>query len=69
MFLGYHLWNADLRPDDNPIAANLAFTCRKDGDYIGNDKVRKAQQNGVTKKYAYFTLDDKVLKVFNYQII
>lgn len=65
IFSGYHLWNADLRANDNPIEANLAFTCRKGGDYIGNDKVRKAQQNGVTKKYAYFTLDDKVSNDLN----
>ncbi|CAK1599613.1 unnamed protein product [Parnassius mnemosyne] len=57
---GYHLWNADLRPDDNPIEANLGFACRKGGEYIGNEHVTKAKQNGVTKKYAYFTLDDKV---------
>ncbi|CAB3237045.1 unnamed protein product [Arctia plantaginis] len=57
---GYHLWNADLRTDDNPIEAGLGFTCRKEGDYIGNEFVTKARKNGVTKKYAYFTLDDKV---------
>ncbi|XP_004928559.1 sarcosine dehydrogenase, mitochondrial [Bombyx mori] len=57
---GYHLWNADLRPDDNPIEANLGFTCRKGGEYIGNEYVTKALANGVTKKYGYFTLDDKV---------
>ncbi|XP_013183458.2 sarcosine dehydrogenase, mitochondrial [Amyelois transitella] len=57
---GYHLWNVDVRTDDNPIEANLGFTCRKDGDYIGNEKVTKARQNGVTKKYAFFTLDDQV---------
>lgn len=59
-FLGYHLWNADLRSDDNPIESNLGFACRKDGEYIGNEQVTKARLNGVTKKYAYFTLDDKV---------
>ncbi|XP_045507727.1 sarcosine dehydrogenase, mitochondrial [Colias croceus] len=57
---GYHLWNADLRNDDNPIEANLGFTCRKGGDYIGNDVVAKVKDRGVTKKYAYFTLDEKV---------
>ncbi|XP_072936264.1 sarcosine dehydrogenase, mitochondrial [Epargyreus clarus] len=57
---GYHLWNADLRTDDNPVEANLSFACRKDGEYIGNESVTKARKNGVTKKYAYFTLDDKV---------
>ncbi|XP_026725861.1 sarcosine dehydrogenase, mitochondrial [Trichoplusia ni] len=57
---GYHLWNADLRTDDNPIEAGLGFTCRKDGDYIGNEHVDKARRNGVTKKYAFFTLDEKI---------
>ncbi|XP_041973675.1 sarcosine dehydrogenase, mitochondrial [Aricia agestis] len=57
---GYHLWNSDLRTDDNPIEANLGFTCRKGGEYIGNEHVTKARTNGVTKKYAFFTLDDKV---------
>lgn len=57
---GYHLWNSDLRPDDNPIEANLGFTCRKDGDYIGNEYVTKAKKGGLVKKYAYFTLDEKL---------
>lgn len=54
------MWNADLRTDDNPIEANLGFACRKDGDYVGNEGVTRARKNGVTKKYAFFTLDDKV---------
>ncbi|XP_047038851.1 sarcosine dehydrogenase, mitochondrial [Helicoverpa zea] len=57
---GYHLWNADLRSDDNPIEAGLGFTCRKDGNFIGNEHVTRAKTNGVTKKYAFFTLYDKV---------
>ncbi|XP_045451807.1 sarcosine dehydrogenase, mitochondrial [Melitaea cinxia] len=57
---GYHLWNVDLRTDDNPIEANLGFACRKDGEYIGNEYVTKARKTGVTKKYAFLTLDDKV---------
>lgn len=60
LILGYHLWNSDLRADDNPIEAGLGFTCRKGGDYIGNEHVTRARTNGVTKKYAYFTLNDKV---------
>ena len=49
-----------MRADDNPIEAGMGFTCRKDGDYIGNEQVTRARTEGVTKKYAYFTLDDKV---------
>lgn len=62
--LGYHLWNADVRTDDNPIEANLGFTCRKDGEYIGNESVNGFIANGVTKKYSYFTLEDKVCMNF-----
>ncbi|XP_061714576.1 sarcosine dehydrogenase, mitochondrial [Cydia pomonella] len=57
---GYHLWNADVRSDDNPVEANLGFACRRDGNYVGNEHVARARQQGVTKKYAFFTLDDKV---------
>lgn len=60
LITGYHLWNADLRSDDNPVEANLGFACRKDGEYIGNEHVTKARANGVTKKYAFFTMEDKV---------
>ncbi|KAI8429700.1 hypothetical protein MSG28_000268 [Choristoneura fumiferana] len=57
---GYHLWNSDLRADDNPIEAGLGFACRKGGNYIGNEHVTRARISGVTKKYAFFTLEDKV---------
>ncbi|XP_048481965.1 sarcosine dehydrogenase, mitochondrial [Plutella xylostella] len=57
---GYHLWNADLRSDDNPVEAGLGFTCRKDGDYVGNEAVTRARVEGVAKKYAFFTMDDQV---------
>lgn len=42
------------------MEANLAFTCRKDGEYIGNEFVTKAKTAGVAKKYAFFTLEEKV---------
>ncbi|OXU31337.1 hypothetical protein TSAR_012682 [Trichomalopsis sarcophagae] len=47
---GYHLWNSDLRSDDNPIEANLGFTCRKDGKYMGSDAVENLRKNGVKRK-------------------
>ncbi|XP_058809541.1 sarcosine dehydrogenase, mitochondrial-like isoform X2 [Phymastichus coffea] len=47
---GFHLWNSDLRSDDNPIEANLGFTCRKDGKYLGSDAVDNLRKNGVKRK-------------------
>lgn len=60
LLLGYHLWNADVRADDSPIEAGLGFTCRKDGYYIGKEHVDRIRTEGTLKKYAYFTLDEKV---------
>lgn len=42
------------------MEAGLGFACRKDGNYIGNEHVTRARISGVTKKYAFFTLEDKV---------
>ncbi|XP_014204461.1 sarcosine dehydrogenase, mitochondrial [Copidosoma floridanum] len=57
---GYHLWNADLRSDDNPIEANLGFTCRKDGGYLGSEAVENLRKNGVKRKFAILHVKDKV---------
>jgi sarcosine dehydrogenase len=57
---GYHLWNHDLRIDDNPFEANLQMICRKDGQYLGKQHVEKLKQHGVKKKRVFFTLEDRV---------
>ncbi|XP_055610172.1 sarcosine dehydrogenase, mitochondrial [Uranotaenia lowii] len=57
---GYHLWNNDLRSDDTPVEAGLGFTCRKKGDYQGRTVVDRQLENGVTKKLAFFTLNEQV---------
>ena len=50
IFQGYHLWNSDLRSDDNPIEANLGFTCRKNGKYLGSEAVENLRKTGVKRK-------------------
>ncbi|KAF5294011.1 hypothetical protein FQA39_LY13565 [Lamprigera yunnana] len=57
---GYHLWNADLRSNDNPIEANLRKICRKEGTYLGKDRVDKLKLEGVHKLRAFFTLNSKI---------
>ncbi|CAB0037881.1 unnamed protein product [Trichogramma brassicae] len=47
---GYHLWNSDLRSDDSPLEANLGFTCRKDGKYLGSQAVEELRKSGVKKR-------------------
>lgn len=42
------------------MEANLTFTCRKKGEYQGKDIVERQLKEGVTKKMAYFTLDEQV---------
>lgn len=63
LLLGYHLWHSDLRPDDTPIEAGLAFTCRKTGDYIGKAAIDEQRKNGIRRKLAFFTMDAQVSKI------
>lgn len=55
--LGYHLWDMDLRADDNPIEAGLGFVCRKNADYIGSDVVNDCLRDGIKKKLVHFELE------------
>ncbi|CAB0028266.1 unnamed protein product [Trichogramma brassicae] len=41
---GYHLWNSDLGADDSPLEANLGFTCRKNGKYLGSQAVMEPEE-------------------------
>lgn len=65
---GYHLWGHDLRIDDNPIEANLGMVCRKTGEYQGMRHVDKLRAEGIKKRRAYFTLNDKV-PLYGYETI
>lgn len=60
MLLGHHLWNHDIRIDDNPAEANFVFVCRKEGSYLGKQSVEQKIQHGVKKQRAFFTLEDRV---------
>ncbi|KDR18080.1 Sarcosine dehydrogenase, mitochondrial, partial [Zootermopsis nevadensis] len=57
---GYHLWNADLRTDDNPLEAGLDLICREDGDYVGKEALDVIKQKGLKKKLAFFQLQKQI---------
>ncbi|BFG04875.1 sarcosine dehydrogenase mitochondrial [Drosophila madeirensis] len=58
---GYHLWSFDLRPDDTPLEAGLAFTCRKSGsDYRGKAAIERQRSEGVRKRLVYLTLKEQI---------
>lgn len=56
LITGYHLWNADLRTDDNPLEAGMDFICRDEGDYVGKDALDLIKQKGLKKKLGFFQL-------------
>lgn len=66
---GYHLWNYDLRSNDNPVEAGLGFVCRKDGPYQGKDQVERLKSEGVRKRRCFFTIPDKTVTVHGLETI
>ncbi|XP_063973708.1 sarcosine dehydrogenase, mitochondrial [Diachasmimorpha longicaudata] len=57
---GYHLWNCDLRMDDNPVEAGLGYVCRRQGEYNGKKAVEKLRNSGVTKKMVHLHVKSPV---------
>jgi sarcosine dehydrogenase len=56
---GFHLWNLDLRSDDNPLESGLGFTCRKGGgDYLGRAAIEESRKKGLAKKRVFFELKE-----------
>ncbi|XP_030063556.1 sarcosine dehydrogenase, mitochondrial isoform X1 [Microcaecilia unicolor] len=59
---GYRHWHADLRPDDTPLEAGLAFTCKlkTSTPFLGREAVEKQKAEGVHKRLVGFTIEAKV---------
>ncbi|XP_025026898.1 sarcosine dehydrogenase, mitochondrial, partial [Python bivittatus] len=59
---GYRHWHADLRSDDSPLEAGLAFTCklRSDIGFLGREAVEAQRATGLFCRLACFTIDEKV---------
>ncbi|KAM9082429.1 sarcosine dehydrogenase, mitochondrial isoform 1-T2 [Megaptera novaeangliae] len=59
---GYRHWHADLRPDDSPLEAGLAFTCKLKSaiPFLGREALEKQQPKGLCRRLVGFTVDEKV---------
>ncbi|XP_030599241.1 sarcosine dehydrogenase, mitochondrial [Archocentrus centrarchus] len=59
---GYRHWHADLRPDDTPLEAGLAFTCKLKSStpFQGRDMLEKQKEEGLKRRIVCFTTDEKV---------
>uniref|UniRef100_A0A669B6Z1 Sarcosine dehydrogenase n=1 Tax=Oreochromis niloticus TaxID=8128 RepID=A0A669B6Z1_ORENI len=59
---GYRHWHADLRPDDTPLEAGLAFTCKLKSSipFQGRDMLEKQKKEGLKRRIVCFTTDEKV---------
>lgn len=59
---GYRHWHADLRPDDTPLEAGLAFTCKLKSSipFQGRDMLEKQKKEGLKRRIICFTTDEKV---------
>ncbi|KAL2076715.1 hypothetical protein ACEWY4_027686 [Coilia grayii] len=59
---GYRHWHADLRPDDTPLEAGLAFTCKLKSqiDFLGRRVLESQKAEGLRRRIVCFTIDEKV---------
>ncbi|KFQ99298.1 hypothetical protein N306_14723, partial [Opisthocomus hoazin] len=59
---GYRHWHADLRPDDTPLEAGLAFTCKLKSavPFLGREAVEAQKAKGVFRRLVCFTTEEKV---------
>uniref|UniRef100_A0A3Q4N2X8 Sarcosine dehydrogenase n=1 Tax=Neolamprologus brichardi TaxID=32507 RepID=A0A3Q4N2X8_NEOBR len=57
---GYRHWHADLRPDDTPLEAGLAFTCKLKSSvpFQGRDMLEKQKKEGLKRRIVCFTTDE-----------
>ncbi|XP_077593786.1 sarcosine dehydrogenase, mitochondrial [Stigmatopora nigra] len=59
---GYRHWHADLRPDDTPLEAGLAFTCKLKSaiPFQGRHRLEKQKEDGLRRRIVSFTIDEKI---------
>ncbi|NXE23401.1 SARDH protein, partial [Ardeotis kori] len=59
---GYRHWHADLRPDDTPLEAGLAFTCKLKSSipFLGREAVEAQKAKGIFRRLVCFTTEEKV---------
>ena len=53
------MWHSDIRSDDSPLEADMAFTCKlKSGKaFLGREALEEYKKAGLNKRLVCFTLD------------
>lgn len=56
---GYRHWHADLRSDDTPLEAGLAFTCKLKSNipFLGREAVEAQKAKGIFRRLVCFTTE------------
>lgn len=51
------MWHQDIRSDDSPLEADLAFTCKlkTDKPFIGREALEQYKSEGIRKRLVCFT--------------
>ncbi|KAL1786119.1 hypothetical protein HispidOSU_014126 [Sigmodon hispidus] len=59
---GYRHWHADLRPDDSPLEAGLAFTCKFKSSvpFLGREALEKQRATGLYRRLVCLTVEKEV---------
>lgn len=57
---GYRHWHADLRPDDSPLEAGLAFACKLKAatPFLGREALEEQRAQGLRRRLVCFTVDE-----------
>uniref|UniRef100_A0A2K6FJX1 Sarcosine dehydrogenase n=1 Tax=Propithecus coquereli TaxID=379532 RepID=A0A2K6FJX1_PROCO len=57
---GYRHWHADLRPDDSPLEAGLAFTCKLKSPvpFLGREALEQQRAAGLRRRLVCFTVEE-----------
>uniref|UniRef100_A0A8C9PLR3 Sarcosine dehydrogenase n=1 Tax=Spermophilus dauricus TaxID=99837 RepID=A0A8C9PLR3_SPEDA len=59
---GYRHWHADLRSDDSPLEAGLAFTCKLKSrvPFLGREALEQQREAGLRRRLVWLTVEEKV---------
>ncbi|WP_308914797.1 FAD-dependent oxidoreductase [Jannaschia sp. LMIT008] len=62
---GFRHMGHDITPEDDVVAAGLAFACRKDGGYVGAKAVAASRADGPAHRMLQFRLTDPAPMLFH----
>lgn len=57
---GYRHWHADLRSDDSPLEAGLAFTCKLKScvPFLGREALEQQREAGLRRRLVSLTVEE-----------